>query len=233
MGDSSSSSQVPWGGFMATLVSILAIVASSYVAFFFIDIFTSLTDDTIIYNFIYTGIHYSLTLAAVLLYVTYKKGKFVDFGFRKFPVFKSVIYLLNVLFFAYVLGGMALTALEVVFPNINLDQSQATGFQNAAGTLELFMAFMVLVVTTPIFEEIIFRGFIFQGFQNRFGSVLSAVVTSVLFAALHAPISASIVAGILGLGLTLVFVKTNSIVPAILLHSAKNLIAFIVIYQVF
>lgn len=133
------------------------------------------------------------------------------------------------------LGYLSLTAiiiliLGLVFPQIDLEQSQSIVFKDAKGVLEVATSAIALLVVAPIAEELVFRGFIFKGLKNSFGFIIAAVVSSVIFGVAHGQINVAVDTFCLGIFLCYLYEKTDSIWPAIMLHMTKNAIAFSLIF---
>ena len=80
-------------------------------------------------------------------------------------------------------------------------------------------------VVAPVVEEIFFRGFVFAGLRPRYGWQRAAVVSSGLFALIHLIPTAIIPIFILGYIFAYLYQRSNSIWPAILMHSATNALA--------
>jgi membrane protease YdiL (CAAX protease family) len=78
------------------------------------------------------------------------------------------------------------------------------------------------VVVAPIVEEIFFRGFIFAGLRRRYDWQKAALISSALFALIHLQLTAMIPIFILGYIFALLYHRSNSIVPAILMHILTN-----------
>ena len=81
---------------------------------------------------------------------------------------------------------------------------------------------------SPFFEEVVFRGFLFGGFQNsRLGSVGATIVTSLAWTSIHLQYGwyDLTVVFLGGLLLGYVRVKTGSILPTFAMHFMINLIA--------
>lgn len=98
-----------------------------------------------------------------------------------------------------------------------------------ARVLELFEAlespfwFIVVgVIFAPIVEELFFRGFLFQGFRQRYGWVNGALLSSIIFGAAHLDPAAFIPTSILGLLLAYMYHRSNSVWLPILLHILVN-----------
>ena len=85
----------------------------------------------------------------------------------------------------------------------------------------------------PLFEEIIFRGFLFKVLFEMGGPALAVPLTAGLFALLHIPQLWGSWAGIalifvVGYVLSLVRERANSIIPSFILHTSYNAMLFAV-----
>lgn len=80
-----------------------------------------------------------------------------------------------------------------------------------------------IVIFSPILEEILFRGIFLNGLLNRYGSVLSLIVSSLLFALFHFDLSAMPGAFIIGVALGAVYiVSRGNLLYCIIAHSCCN-----------
>jgi len=82
--------------------------------------------------------------------------------------------------------------------------------------------FLVGVVFAPLVEEIFFRGFLFQGFRQRYGWVPAILISSAIFAAAHLDLVAFIPTFVLGSVLAYAYHRSNSVWPGIILHFLVN-----------
>lgn len=131
----------------------------------------------------------------------------------------------------YVCVSLALLVLvALLVPSFNSNQPQDVGLQNPHGTWQLVFGFISLVVLTPIYEETIFRGMLFTGLRRNASFAFSAVLSATVFAFLHGQWNVAIDTFALGLTLAYLVEKTNSVVPGMVLHATKNLVAFIFLF---
>lgn len=86
--------------------------------------------------------------------------------------------------------------------------------------------FIVGAIMAPIVEEIFFRGFLFQGFRQKYGWTAALLLSSALFAIAHMDLVALLPTFILGLVLAYVYHRSNSVWPGIILHFLVNAFAF-------
>lgn len=89
--------------------------------------------------------------------------------------------------------------------------------------------FLSVVIVAPIFEELIFRGMIYNQ-MARYSKMFAIVMTSVLFGLLHLNLSQSIPAFFISLVLCYMYEKTQSLSVTIFGHAANNFIVSLVGY---
>ncbi len=94
-----------------------------------------------------------------------------------------------------------------------------------------FLLFFLAVILGPIFEEIIFRGYLFKILKIRLNNFYAIILNSIIFGIIHFELSAIIPAVILGISLSLIRLKTNNLIPSTIIHSLHNLFALIVTMQ--
>ena len=88
---------------------------------------------------------------------------------------------------------------------------------------------LLIVFAASISEEICFRGFLFGGLRERFPRIAAALLSAVIFGGLHALTGISAVPPLIAFGfvMALLYEKTGSIVPGIILHMLNNSVALL------
>ena len=88
---------------------------------------------------------------------------------------------------------------------------------------------LLIVILAPISEEFCFRGMLFGGLREKLPRVAAALVSGLIFGGLHAITGVSAVPPLILFGflLALLYEKTGSIVPGILLHMLNNSVALL------
>ncbi|HEX8754248.1 MAG TPA: CPBP family intramembrane glutamic endopeptidase [Solirubrobacterales bacterium] len=88
---------------------------------------------------------------------------------------------------------------------------------------------LLIVVLAPISEEVCFRGMLFAGLREKLPRLAAALIGGLIFGALHAITGVTAVPPLMVLGflLCLLYEKTGSIVPGILLHMLNNSVALL------
>lgn len=99
----------------------------------------------------------------------------------------------------------------------------------AEGFGALPVQILLIAILAPISEEVCFRGMLFGGLRERLPRVLAALAAGMVFGALHALTGLSAVPPLIAFGfiLCLLYEKTGSIVPGILLHALNNSVALL------
>ena len=93
------------------------------------------------------------------------------------------------------------------------------------------IGFQVLLISivAPICEETFFRGMLFGGLRRRMPRIPAALISGLVFGGLHAAtgVSAIPVLVVFGVVLALVYERTRSLVPGMILHAFNNTLALL------
>lgn len=91
----------------------------------------------------------------------------------------------------------------------------------------VFMVAFMATFTAPLVEEVVYRGILYSALQRSVGVSTAIGITTLLFAFVHLPqyypsVSTMILLTLLSLVLTLVRVKTDNLLPCVILHTIFN-----------
>ncbi len=88
---------------------------------------------------------------------------------------------------------------------------------------------LLIVILAPVSEEVCFRGMLFSGLRERLPRFAAALLSGLIFGGLHAFTGITAVPPLIvfGLVLALLYERTGSIVPGILLHVLNNCFALL------
>ncbi len=88
---------------------------------------------------------------------------------------------------------------------------------------------LLIVIAAPIAEETCFRGMLFGGLREKLPRLAAALICGLIFGALHALTGITAVPPLIVFGflLALLYERTGSIIPGILLHMLNNTIALL------
>lgn len=135
-----------------------------------------------------------------------------------------------------ILISIACSTLLFVLLDKNLDPLLDKSFISSAGKYnknieELFqypvIMFIRVCLVAPIAEENLIRGFILDSLMNSYTTIISLVVSTILFAILHFNFVQTLSAMICGFILGLIYIKTDFLFCCILTHSLYNIISYI------
>lgn len=90
----------------------------------------------------------------------------------------------------------------------------------------LWIGLPFAVIIAPIFEEMLFRGFLYYGLEgSRLGTRGTVGITALVFGAIHVQYNVYGIAFVVGVGILLAMARarTGSIIVTMILHSALNL----------
>jgi len=187
------------------------------------------------YSFVVTVTFYGVLLAIVLFFAKRRGGRaWARLGLRPFPLW--VVVLMPPL--ALVLQVVTVIISALLSPLLGgMKNPQACNISQAFGS-DPFLALISIAVIAPVVEEIVFRGFIYGGLRRRWGVTGSVVASALVFALAHSfSVGGSIVLlgpslFVAGAALAIVYERSRSLVPGMVLHASFNSIAVVAIFLV-
>jgi membrane protease YdiL (CAAX protease family) len=173
---------------------------------------------------------FSLTAAAAIMgfgiYVLLFRKKEINLfqrcSFKKISLKNSSLIIFSSLGLA-LLSGSLVNLLISKFPSY-METSSAIE-SNATSVLGVISVVLII----PIFEEILFRGLIYNELKTHLNIILAIILQSVIFAAAHGNMLQGIYTFIMGVILAIVYNRTGSIIAPILFHIMYNLLGSIVL----
>src|SRR4051794_2848480 len=114
---------------------------------------------------------------------------------------------------------------------VNVDQNDELPKELGAdaNSVALVVVGILVTVVAPMAEEIFFRGYFFTALRNWKGVPLAAAITGLVFGAIHigsSPVVFLVPLAMFGVILCLLYWRTNSLFPCIILHCVNNCVAF-------
>jgi membrane protease YdiL (CAAX protease family) len=146
-----------------------------------------------------------------------------DFGLRRTDPRLAVAWLVGI-WAVFFLFSYVWSLLLDIKENDDLPDRLGTDSSTAA----LVAVAILVCVAAPLCEELFFRGFLFTAVRRRLGLWAGALVSGAIFGAVHlggtdwqfiVPLM------VFGGGLCLLYAKTGSIVPGMVLHALNNSLA--------
>ncbi|MBW2020921.1 MAG: CPBP family intramembrane metalloprotease [Deltaproteobacteria bacterium] len=172
-----------------------------------------------------------LVLAAILLYTILRSKYGLKISTLGLSFENSIPNVILGLRISFVLGFIwFFGALLIGEDQLLLDRSRwfynTRGLEMASGH-QLFVFFFTALVAAPIVEESVFRGFMYSPFRRKIGHKGSVFVTSLVWAIWHSDMRSAVSLIITGIILVYFYVKTQSLIPSMIIHSMTNLTWFI------
>ena len=174
-------------------------------------------------------IYYFMTFLILLIFLSFDKER--NYFWKLFSLqrpFYSFILMILILVLDFLLIFVVYDFLyELLMPSL-VEEDLFYDSSSSKDPLILFLLFISLSVAAPIFEEIVFRGYILQKLRKSFSDIFSILLSGILFGTAHwsifAPFDlyqtgAATIGGFLYAWLT---IRTESLWPSIIAHSLWN-----------
>jgi len=187
----------------------------------------------VILNTSLAALLYTVTLIIVVSVpwlVKKYRTSWADIGFTRLMSWADILITPVGLIMYLILSSILILLMTTLFPWIDVNQVQDTGFSNLGQRYEYILAFLTLVVIAPVAEEAIFRGYLYGKLKKFVPIWVAILATSLLFGFIHGAWNLAIDTFALSIILCILRESTGSIWSSILLHMAKNSIAFYVLF---
>ncbi|WDV46964.1 CPBP family intramembrane metalloprotease [Clostridiaceae bacterium M8S5] len=177
-----------------------------------------------IYNTLICNI-INIFFTLLIYYMIYKFNNKNLFKYCKFNRKKR-----NISIYAVVLG-ISINIIAIIMLNIidintyNTDNLKT--IQNIITENNLIASIITIGIIIPIFEEILFRGIVFNKLKQLFNIEIVIILQAFLFGLYHGEIVQIIFTIFLGLTLGLTYYYTESIYIPILIHASNNILSII------
>ena len=238
-----------FGPVSALLVTLLAFLGSQLLAGIIIGAFISISGrdvETVLKSltestfgeFLFILTVEVFALAILYWFIKWRGITFKEIGLGRGPQWRDVGLALACFGVYFVLAAITLAIVNMVLPDVNLDQEQQIGFESAESAGALALVFISLVILPPITEEIMIRGFLYSGLRRKYTRLISALLASVVFGIAHLQLGAGApplyVAAIDTFVLSMVLIGlrevTGSLWAGMMVHAAKNGLAFVALF---
>lgn len=134
-------------------------------------------------------------------------------------------------FILSMIGALIVSALAaMVFPWIDMEQTQEIGYENISGFKDMMMAFLALVVIAPVAEEIVFRGWLYGKLRKHTWAIPAILLTSIAFGVAHGQWNVGITVGVMSVFMCLIREMTGTIYGGMIVHMLKNGLAYYLLF---
>ena len=188
-------------------------------------------------------------LFIIIFYLFYSKDLKIIFTYKKLNfsfVVKGLIYLSSIMTIYYIISfifdNSFLFNFFKYFNDVLTGKKNITIYdilileKSLRPCFEPFM-FIATVIISPIFEEILYRGLMYNKLKEISNAFIGVLISSILFALLHIPKYGfginTFFLFLVGILLTYCYEKTDNIYVPILVHSINNFFIFLFNYVYF
>lgn len=141
---------------------------------------------------------------------------------------KNLLYLIPI--------GLSLAVFSNMFldlTNILNNDSVAKYVTESIMSLSPILIIITTVITVPLVEELVFRGFIYKTLSIIINKYLAMFISSVMFGLAHGNISQGIYAFFVGIVLCVIYEKLNNLLYTVFLHSIMNFSSVFIVNYMF
>lgn len=181
------------------------------------------------HTLVFTIISNLLSLFVLFFFFHLRKKNFTEeINFKYVNVQKCIFPCITAFFYSM---AFALVTYHMDFTNAGQITDSKAFYSSLFPGLGTIVQILTLLIISPLAEEIIFRGLILTRLQRSFRNITAIIVSGLLFGIIHAAAGGIVLvvgAGIIGIILGVICVKTKSLFPAILAHSAANMADFVI-----
>lgn len=100
------------------------------------------------------------------------------------------------------------------------EQKEQLGSLSLQNSIQSIIYVLSVAIITPVKEEILFRGILYRFLERKYNFLVGIIISSFIFGILHGGLL--ITATIMGIVLAMLYKKTQSIIPSIILHIVWN-----------
>jgi len=233
-------SKVPWGvrdvAILFVIYFLLQLIIGSLL--FLVSKSSLFTQESLRYfSLFWATMGVNLIILMVLFAILSKKYRidWEHFGFKKERILKngglgalSYVAFLPI-FFLLLIVSLLVCSIFGIEPEPHVIVQV---FQEEKSPLFLFYLVVFASFLGPLFEEILFRGFLYPAAKKRWGMRKALIGTALFFALIHFNAFQFIPVFGLGLMLTLLYEATGSLIPSIVLHVFNNTVSVAVTFYI-
>ncbi|RFA13085.1 hypothetical protein B7R22_14310 [Subtercola boreus] len=211
--DAASATRVTWPDLGMAIATTAVLYALGILLFLQIP-----KEDTVLSGLALFAISGLAPLGAVLLTIAIRKRKLALFGINRVaPKWLAIAVAIGVGVVALNIGITSIVSATTDAADVQANyQSAAT-----SGVAGFIGAILLGAVLTPIGEEFLFRGVVFN-LLKRYGAWLAVILSAAIFAFSHGINLATPVAFVVGVSAALLMKKTKSVWPGVIVHAVNN-----------
>jgi len=213
-------------GLLVTLIALILFAAAGFVYF----IPSLRTNPAPLLLPVQLAFYVAIYLALFLvLRLRHDKPVFTSLGWKRTVSNRTLLY--------FGIGGLLLSpVISLIATLFHTPEVQMDALDQLEKYPVILAIFGIMAVTiAPLFEELLFRGFLQPLFSRTFGFIAGILITGILFGLLHSVQYKNVwqyVAAVSFVGIVLgaVRYRTGSIIPSMVMHGCYNAVAAVGIF---
>lgn len=177
-------------------------------------------------NELYAGTFLGLTMAVILLLGVYfialrpQKLSWSEVGLKRFA---AKDWKLIIIYSFIIMVGATIIVFLTSFIGNSWENDKTDAMQQDVTFITVLIAFISAAIISPIYEEVFYRGFLYRWFRTRVGFIGAILLSSTIFTIVHIPTyNAMPVNFFSAIIFALAYERTNSVWPAVIIHSLTN-----------
>ncbi|MCX2680059.1 type II CAAX endopeptidase family protein [Galbibacter sp. EGI 63066] len=218
---------LPWLSFIFTIVvfTLLGLVSKGSPKRFLTEL--GLESAVVSFGLTIIGSVFTVLLLGLLLHKN--SFKWSDVGIKGKLTFKSVLFAL----LGWIVAFLLFYVIQLIVENLGLDMfwEENPDFIKPNSTINVILILLGPVILASITEEIIFRGYLLNALRSKFQLKTSAIIAALVFASVHLFLGPGFLIYIFFGAFIPIFlyIKFESLYPAMLMHFFNNLVSYIAI----
>ncbi|WP_242216743.1 CPBP family intramembrane glutamic endopeptidase [Bacillus cereus group sp. BfR-BA-01380] len=204
------------------LIIIVSIFGTSFMVGMLLALATGVYGEKAVHN-IFQGYYLLLVDAVVVMLVLflYKPARYFIADIWNVSALKTGKTYIYIVLGFIVMGLTQYVMLGLLGVESAEQQRSQLGVEALKNVVQSVIYILSVAVITPVKEEIMYRGILYRFLEKKYHFLVGLIVSSVVFGLLHGgfPITAMI----MGMVLAILYKKTQSILPSMILHIVWNL----------
>lgn len=134
------------------------------------------------------------------------------------------------IFLIILAGAVSALFFNVLFSYLKITESSQsyTEVANRQFALPLWMGLIIYGILSPIAEEVVFRGIVYNSLYRDFGRAAAIIGSALFFGIYHGNMVQALYGFILGLFMAVFYAKYGSFIVPVIFHSAANICIYVI-----
>ena len=172
------------------------------------------------------GSYFSIILVCIFIEYIYKENIYSYLKINKTSFYQTFKYLI-----IFIIWMVSISYITEKFGITKLSEGEDFAQGLIKPETSLILLLLAVGIIQPIFEEVLFRGFLFTHIERKWGAITAILLTSITFTFVHFQYNIMILALVLfpmAIVLGIARWKTNSLIPPIIIHCINNTVVLFI-----